>query len=399
MHAAVPGALPFWQSRITDGLEVVEVPEGQVPAAVLAYRQQPGVLSASPSYEITALEIPNDTEFDKLWGLHNVAQSVNGTTGLFDADTDATLAWDIWQGSADCLIAVVDTGVDYSHPDLYLNIWINQAEIPPTIRAQLTDVDLDGVITFQDLNQSVNQGPGKITDLNGNGYIDGGDVLRTTSQGGWANGVDDDVPLNGYIDDLHGWDAFGSDRFPNPTGAATPNVDPSHGTEVAGVAAAVGNNNQGVIGIARGCKIVAIKFGNENGTLFTANALPAMDYLIANAVRYNIRVSIHSWGLLPWKNNCLEVFPQNLYLKFAELHATGGHLAVAAAGNYEFDCWSDYDNDETPVFPASFGVTRDYTFNGLHVDGLASVISVAGTTSDDTLAGCNTSALCNAGGC
>ncbi len=76
-HAAVAGAQPFWQSQFTAGLEGVEVPEGQVQAAVLTYRQQPGVLSASPSYEITALEIPNDPEFAEYCDIQDAWSGAN----------------------------------------------------------------------------------------------------------------------------------------------------------------------------------------------------------------------------------------------------------------------------------------------------------------------------------
>lgn len=155
-RAAVPGAQSVWQSHIIDGLEVVEVPEGQVPSAVLAFREQPGVLHTSAGYELSTAEIPNDPLFAKLWGLHNVGQTIDDRTGVADADIDAPEAWDIWTPAADCRIAVMDTGVEVAHADLYKNIWINQGEIPPAIRAQLTDVDGDGLITFSDLNDPVN---------------------------------------------------------------------------------------------------------------------------------------------------------------------------------------------------------------------------------------------------
>lgn len=387
-HAAIAGVRPFWQSSVISGLEVVEVPNGQVQASVLSYRRQPGVLWAEPSYRLTALDIPNDTRFSDQWGLHNTSQTVNGADGHYDADVDAPLAWDIWEGGSDCVVAVVDTGVDYMHPDIYLNIWINQGEIPQAISEQLTDVDDDGIISFFDLNNPINQGAGKITDLNGNGHIDAGDTLRPLSQGGWADGNDDDT--NGKADDLHGWDAQADDRDPNPTGVAhggTEPTDPAHGTQVAGVIAAIGNNSQGIIGLARGCRIVPLKIADDDGALFSGSAVMAVDYLIANAARYNIRVSNHSWAIGVWRRGCLVNFPQALYDSFAALDATGQHIAVVAAGNDLGGCYNEKDNDIAPVFPANFGVTRDYTFQSRHVDGLDSVLSVAATTSDDGLAG------------
>lgn len=118
---------------------------------------QPTVRFAEPlAFAHAADTTPNDPDFSagKMWGL-------NGTNGI-----NATQAWDIGRGSTKVTVAVLDSGTDYQHPDLYRNIWVNQGEIPATIRSQLTDVDSDGLITFWDLNNAVNQGAGKITDLN-----------------------------------------------------------------------------------------------------------------------------------------------------------------------------------------------------------------------------------------
>ena len=68
------------------------------------------------------------------------------------------------------VVALLDDGVDYTNPDIYLNIWINQGEIPATLRANLTDADGDGLITFRDLNAPANAA--YVSDLNGNGTLD-----------------------------------------------------------------------------------------------------------------------------------------------------------------------------------------------------------------------------------
>lgn len=72
-HGTVPGARPIWQSAITDGLQIVEVPAAEVPAAVLAYRRQPSVLYVEPGYAITLFDTPDDPDdsepCDYLWGL------------------------------------------------------------------------------------------------------------------------------------------------------------------------------------------------------------------------------------------------------------------------------------------------------------------------------------------
>ena len=89
-------------------------------------------LSVQP--EIISGNFPNDPYFDQQWGLHNTGQ----TGGTSDADIDAPEAWDIETGSSDVIIAIVDSGVDYTHDDLADNIWINEDEIPDN------DIDDDG---------------------------------------------------------------------------------------------------------------------------------------------------------------------------------------------------------------------------------------------------------------
>ncbi|HNF89784.1 MAG TPA: S8 family peptidase [Thiobacillaceae bacterium] len=112
----------------------------------------PGVESVEPDYPVRATGIPNDSRFSELWGLNNTGQ----TGGTADADIDAPEAWDILAGGA-VLVAVVDTGVDYTHPDLAANIWTNPGEIA-------------------------------------------------------GNGIDDDG--NGYVDDVRGWDFANNDNNP-----------------------------------------------------------------------------------------------------------------------------------------------------------------------------------------
>jgi subtilisin family serine protease len=86
---------------------------------------------------------PNDPEF--------VAGLMPGMEQI-----DATNAWDVSRGSLSTVVGVVDTGIDPTHSDLYLNIWINQGELPPSyldnVGTKLTDIDSDGLITFYDLN-------------------------------------------------------------------------------------------------------------------------------------------------------------------------------------------------------------------------------------------------------
>ncbi|MCB1921618.1 MAG: S8 family serine peptidase [Candidatus Competibacteraceae bacterium] len=80
--------------------------------------RNPNVQSVSPNYVVTLDAMPNDPRFNELWGLHNI-----GSNGTADADIDAPEGWDVQTNSSSVVVAVIDTGVDYSHPDLAANIW------------------------------------------------------------------------------------------------------------------------------------------------------------------------------------------------------------------------------------------------------------------------------------
>jgi len=86
--------------------------------------KNPNVEYAEPDYILTADIIPNDSSFNQLYGLHDVGDSSP------DNDINGPEAWDIFTGSADLVIAIIDSGVDYNHPDLNNNMWVNPDEIP-----------------------------------------------------------------------------------------------------------------------------------------------------------------------------------------------------------------------------------------------------------------------------
>ena len=73
---------------------------------------------AEPNYIVTIVGTPNDPSFSQLWGLENTGQPVAGTPGIAGADIHATAAWDVSIGSPNTVVAVIDTGIDYTHPDL-----------------------------------------------------------------------------------------------------------------------------------------------------------------------------------------------------------------------------------------------------------------------------------------
>ncbi|HET6465679.1 MAG TPA: S8 family peptidase, partial [Nitrospiria bacterium] len=101
-------------------------PDMTVEEAVALYRSHPDVEYAEPNYIRHATStFPNDTDLGLLWGLNNTGQSVNRMVGTPGADIHAPAAWDITTGSNNVIIAVVDSGVAWEHPDLSANIWTN----------------------------------------------------------------------------------------------------------------------------------------------------------------------------------------------------------------------------------------------------------------------------------
>lgn len=199
-----------------------------VDEVVEKYRKNPAVEYAEPNYLYWTKAIPNDAKFETLWGLHNTGQTVNGTAGTPDADIDAPEAWDISTGSSDVVIAVIDSGIAYDHPDLAPNIWTNPREIA-------------------------------------------------------GNGVDDDG--NGFVDDVHGWDFLMNDSDPMDPIDLNPGGNPGHGTHVAGIIAGAGNNGTGVTGVMWTARLMALKAGGVNGALSTAAIVSAIHYGIANGAR------------------------------------------------------------------------------------------------------------------
>ena len=127
--AAVPELLVTLK---TGQLQTVPVQTGvSVDQALAAWQAKPDVLAAEVNQIVSVAVIPNDPSFGSLWGLHNTGQS----GGVVDADIDAPEAWDSYTGGPNKTVGIIDTGMDYTHPDLYLNVWINQGEIPAAIRA------------------------------------------------------------------------------------------------------------------------------------------------------------------------------------------------------------------------------------------------------------------------
>jgi subtilisin family serine protease len=262
--------------KLSDNLTVEEV--------VRQYRADSNVEFAEPNYIIRTAAVPNDSGYPSQWGLHNTGQ----TGGTVDADIHAEKAWDITTGSENIIIAVVDTGVAYDHPDLAPNIWVNTRE------------------------------------LNG------------------TPGVDDDG--NGYIDDYYGWDFVDHDGYPS-------DYD-QHGSHVAGILAARGNNGFGISGVMWSAKIMPLRFLGVTGTGDVATAADAITYAVDNGAR----IINASWGEYDYSNALYDA------INYANRKDV---LLVTAAGN------ETNDNNIDPFYPASYN--------------LPNIISVAASDQYDNL--------------
>ncbi len=325
-------------------------------------RSHPGIASVTPSVEIVGSLVPDDPEFAEQHGLSNTGQ--NG--GNSDADVDAEQAWDITTGSLDNVVAVIDSGVDYTHPDLFLNIWINQGEIDPTLLALLIDTDSDGQITFRDLNHPVNAS--HVSDINASGFIDAGDLLADVN---WENGIDEDG--NGFTDDLFGWDFRDNDNDPFD--------EHRHGTHVTGTIAATGNNGTGVAGLNWQAQVMPLRFLDSNNRGSTADAIPAINYATMMRTNYdvNVRATNNSWGSIDGDVPSLE----------SAIASSGiaDILFVAGAGNGNV-LGQGIDLDQSPqkFFPASYTGNNIISVAAGDTDDTVSVFSNFGASSIDLLA-------------
>ena len=223
---------------------------------------------------------------------------------------EAEGAWEISTGDADITVGVIDTGVDLDHPDLASNLWVNESEAAGT------------------------------------------------------PGLDDDG--NGFVDDLHGWNAISNS--PNP------NDDNGHGSHCAGTIGAVANNGKGGCGANWNVRIMALKFLDADGNGWDSDAIELIDYAIAtnDAGSSNVRVLSNSWG----------GFGASSALQAAIQRARdAGIVFTAAAGNNTFNL----DSSLCVFAPAALNVSN--------------IVSVAATDGADGIASFSNygSSVCSVG--
>lgn len=268
----------------------------------------PEVEAVSLNYTRRLFRVPNDPLFIRQWGFYNTGQTALISRGVAGADINAPEAWDINTGSDDVVIAVIDTGFDYLHEDLKDNIWINPGEIP-------------------------------------------------------GNGIDDDG--NGYVDDVYGYD-FAADLSGNNDN--DPMGFDNHGTHVAGIIAARGNNGIGVTGVCWNAKIMAIKGfrpTEPDAYIYLSDEIEAFDYIVMMKTRYNVNVVAINCS---YGGSTVSTLERDAI----EEAGNAGIIVCAAAGNGGDDSVGD-NNNLTPEYPASHN--------------LPNILSVAATDVNDELAG------------
>ncbi len=129
MAAAARSAAGEDTKTLGAGTHHFQVPAGSVAGAIAALKKRASVRYAEPDYLRNASLAPNDPSYGQLWAMHNTGQIVNGTAGTAGADIRAEPAWAQTTGSASVVVGDVDTGIDYTHPDLAGNVWSNPGGI------------------------------------------------------------------------------------------------------------------------------------------------------------------------------------------------------------------------------------------------------------------------------
>jgi len=265
------GSMPTLEQM---GYRVLPVPKGMTAEEYTAQLEgQPGILQAHPSVKVHAAVIPNDQAYSQAGT--NQAQYLT--------QIGAPEAWDLTTGSPTIPIAVLDSGTDLSHPDLSGRLWEN----PVDNRSDGIDRDNNGCVN----------------DRYGCRFV------TLTGQNASQCGYTTTNPVNAIFDD------FGTS--PNDLG--------SHGTIVAGIIAAAGNNSQGVAGVAWNGRIMTVKVLDCVGKGELPDVARGIEYAVRSGARI-INISVAS--------DQVDIGTVSISLRAAlQMAQNAGVLVVAAAGN------------------------------------------------------------------
>lgn len=273
---------------------------------------------------IQLMFITDDTYSANQWAIHNpgfyrvfTPQGVREVTSTVDLDMDVLEAWKYMQeekiNRRKVVVAIIDTGIDYLHPDLKDHIWINKGEIPD-------------------------------------------------------DGIDND--MNGYIDDIYGWDFYNDDssvchyKFDKKTGLnlSLPEDNDDHGTHIAGIIGAISDNKAGIAGISSkiDIELMVLKInGGSEGSGSISDAVDAVRY----ATMMGADICNISWGTSQY-------FPA-----LEQAMKESDMLFVAAAGNM------GTNNDNKPVYPASFMLDNLISVTFIDANGALTKLSNYGKES------------------
>ncbi len=260
--------------HIGAGVHVLAVAKGRVRDVVRLLKSRSEVRYAEPDYiqSLSAGSLPDDASIGNLWSAQNNGQSINGTAGTSGADEHSAAAWSVTTGTNSVVVAVLDSGVQYSHPDLATNMWNN---------------------------------PGGI---------------------------------GGCAVDTHGYNILAANCDPMDDDATYG----GHGTHVAGILGALGNNAAGVAGVNWTTSIMAVKWVSSADVGNTSDLIAGMDWVLhAKQAGVNVRVVNDS---ATWAGTAISQALSD------EIDLLGANdiLFVAASGN------TAQNNDQVPNYPCSY---------------------------------------------
>jgi hypothetical protein len=323
---------------------VVHLPaEADLATALEAYEGVADVAGAEPVPIVPVSYVPNDPLRTSQWQLGQPS----------DRDSDVYEAWDTFKGDSAVAVAIVDTGVQWNHPDL--------------------------------------GGPAPYT---------GGNIWTNYAELGGAPGVDDDG--NGFVDDYRGWDFVAGVSGAAGEDLGTPDNDPSdfagHGTFCAGMASARTDNNLGIAGTGFRTRIMALRAGWDNadpnfpggvvelawcaqainyaaanGALvvncsWSNSSLTALQMAVANALAKgttvcvaagNSNTSSQASNALSQRGDCVDVAASDFLDQKASFSNFGAWIDVAAAGDNVTSTWS---NHYTPSYASGGGTSFSAPF-------------------------------------
>lgn len=257
-----------------------------------------------PDYFVKSDTVPNDSLFIHQYGLHNSGQ--NGCS--IGNDIRASQAWQRSTGSKSTVVGVLDSGIDWAHPDLINNIWQNLGE----------DSDGDGhTIEWNNSLQKWEFDPGDIDTI--------------------------DNDHNGYLNDFIGWDFVNDDNNPYD--------DLGHGTHVAGIIGAEGNNQIGISGVMWQTQMMPLKVLDERGSGSISNIVDAIFY----SLKKGVKLTNNSYSMPGFVSTSSHA----LYdaIKIAK---DSNQVFITGAGN------NGQNIDVFPVFPACYELPNIITVGAIN---------------------------------